>query len=49
MTITTSSHLHAPSILWFEDPAAADPRRAGGKAAALAALAGRLPSRQASS
>jgi pyruvate,water dikinase len=43
MTITTPSQLHAPSILWFEDPAAADPRRAGGKAAALAALAGRLP------
>jgi pyruvate,water dikinase len=43
MTITTSSQLHAPSILWFEDPAAADPRRAGGKAAALAVLADRLP------
>ena len=33
---------HQP-ILWFEDAAAADPRRAGGKAAALAALAGRMP------
>ncbi len=33
---------HQP-ILWFEDAAAADPRRAGGKAAALAALARRMP------
>lgn len=43
MTITTPSQLHAPSILWLEDPATADPRRAGGKAAALAQLADRLP------
>ncbi|HEV2784966.1 MAG TPA: PEP/pyruvate-binding domain-containing protein [Solirubrobacteraceae bacterium] len=33
---------HQP-ILWLEDPAATSPRRTGGKAAALAALAGRLP------
>ncbi len=44
MTITISSPLQtAPSILWFEDPAAGDARRAGGKAAALARLADRLP------
>lgn len=30
-------------ILWFEDAAAADPARAGGKAAALATLAQRMP------
>ncbi|MEA2143055.1 MAG: pyruvate, water dikinase [Solirubrobacteraceae bacterium] len=33
---------HQP-ILWFEDAAAADPRRAGGKAAALATLARHMP------
>ncbi|MBW3608960.1 MAG: PEP/pyruvate-binding domain-containing protein, partial [Actinobacteria bacterium] len=33
----------SPPILWFEDAAAGDPARAGGKAAALAALARRLP------
>ena len=33
---------HQP-ILWLEDPAATSARRTGGKAAALAALAGRLP------
>jgi phosphoenolpyruvate synthase/pyruvate phosphate dikinase len=43
MTTTSTSQLHASSILWFEDPATTDPRRAGGKAAALAALADRLP------
>jgi phosphoenolpyruvate synthase/pyruvate phosphate dikinase len=43
MTFTTPSQLHATSILWFEDSAAADPRRVGGKAAALATLADRLP------
>jgi phosphoenolpyruvate synthase/pyruvate phosphate dikinase len=37
-TLTSRSH-----VLWFEDPAAADPRRAGGKAAALAVLASRHP------
>ena len=43
--MTTALHslpTHQP-ILWFEDAAAADPRRAGGKAAALAALARRMP------
>jgi hypothetical protein len=30
-------------VLWLEDPAAASARRTGGKAAALAGLAGRLP------
>jgi phosphoenolpyruvate synthase/pyruvate phosphate dikinase len=30
-------------VLWLEDPAAASARRTGGKAAALARLAGRLP------
>jgi phosphoenolpyruvate synthase/pyruvate phosphate dikinase len=44
MTTTISSHFPtAASILWFEDPAAADARRVGGKAAALARLADRLP------
>jgi pyruvate,water dikinase len=44
MTITSCSQLPtATSILWFEDAAAADPRRVGGKAAALAELADRLP------
>jgi pyruvate,water dikinase len=43
MTITTPSQLPTPSILWFDDPAAADARRTGGKAAALANLADRLP------
>ncbi|HTN25834.1 MAG TPA: PEP/pyruvate-binding domain-containing protein [Solirubrobacteraceae bacterium] len=43
MTTTSLPHLHAPSILWFEDPATADARRTGGKAAALARLADRLP------
>ncbi len=44
MTITSSSQPQtAASILWFEDSAATDPRRVGGKAAALAALADRLP------
>ncbi|HEV2057977.1 MAG TPA: PEP/pyruvate-binding domain-containing protein [Solirubrobacteraceae bacterium] len=33
----------SPPILWFEDAAAADPAHAGGKAAALATLACRLP------
>jgi pyruvate, water dikinase len=37
-TALISLPTHQP-ILWFEDAAAADPRRAGGKAAALAALA----------
>ncbi len=42
----TTALLRLPTpepILWFEDAAAADPARAGGKAAALAALARRLP------
>jgi pyruvate,water dikinase len=43
MTITIPSQLPTASILWFEDSAAADPRRVGGKAAALAGLADRLP------
>jgi phosphoenolpyruvate synthase/pyruvate phosphate dikinase len=43
MTTTISSHFPPASILWFEDPAAADPRRVGGKAATLARLADRLP------
>ena len=44
MTITISSQLQAaPEILWFEDPSAADARHVGGKAAALAGLADRLP------
>src|SRR4051812_27079394 len=33
----------APAILWLDDPAAADPRLTGGKAASLAELAARLP------
>src|SRR4051794_26291546 len=33
----------APAILWLDDPAAADPRFTGGKAAALAQLAAHLP------
>lgn len=37
-TALLSRPTHQP-ILWFEDPAAADPARAGGKAAALATLA----------
>jgi phosphoenolpyruvate synthase/pyruvate phosphate dikinase len=37
-TITRPAH-----VLWFEDPAAADPGRTGGKAAALAALAPQHP------
>jgi phosphoenolpyruvate synthase/pyruvate phosphate dikinase len=37
-TALLSLPIHQP-ILWFEDAAASDPRRAGGKAAALAALA----------
>jgi len=41
-TALLSLPTHQP-ILWFEDAAAADPRRAGGKAAALAALARRMP------
>jgi len=41
-TALLSLPTHQP-ILWFEDAAAADPRRAGGKAAALAALAHRMP------
>ena len=43
--MTTTLHLlpqHEP-ILWLEDPAAASARHTGGKAAALAALADRLP------
>jgi pyruvate,water dikinase len=43
MTTTLSSHRRTASILWFEDPQAADPRHVGGKAAALASLADRLP------
>ncbi|HUR85538.1 MAG TPA: PEP/pyruvate-binding domain-containing protein [Solirubrobacteraceae bacterium] len=44
MTLTISSQPRtAASILWFEDSAATDPRHVGGKAAALAALADRLP------
>jgi phosphoenolpyruvate synthase/pyruvate phosphate dikinase len=43
MTTTRLSHRRATSILWLEDPAAADARQVGGKAAALARLAGRLP------
>lgn len=43
MTLTLSTQLPTSSILWFEDSAAADPRRVGGKAAALAGLADRLP------
>ncbi len=38
-TALRSLPTHHP-ILWFEDPAAADPARTGGKAAALASLAG---------
>jgi pyruvate,water dikinase len=41
-TALLSLPTHQP-ILWFEDAAAADPRRAGGKAAALAVLARRMP------
>lgn len=41
-TALLSLPTHQP-ILWFEDAAAADPARAGGKAAALAALARDLP------
>ena len=40
MPPTTTSR---SQVLWLEDPAAADPRRTGGKAAALAALASRHP------
>lgn len=39
MTTTLLPQRPTASILWFDDPAAADPRRAGGKAAALARLA----------
>ena len=41
-TALLSLPIHQP-ILWFEDAAAADPARAGGKAAALATLAGHRP------
>ena len=43
--MNTTVHMlpqHQP-ILWLEDPAATSTRRTGGKAAALAALPGRLP------
>jgi len=43
--MNTTVHLfaqHAP-VLWLEDPAATSARRTGGKAAALAGLADRLP------
>ena len=41
MTTSRLSRLRVPSIVWFGDPAAADPGRVGAKAAALARLPGR--------
>ncbi len=43
--MNTTVHLlpQQQPIIWLEDPAAASPRRTGGKAAALAGLADRLP------
>lgn len=43
MTTTLRLFSQHQSILWLQDPAAASARRTGGKAAALAALADRLP------
>jgi pyruvate,water dikinase len=43
MPATVTSLPPSSPVLWLEDPAAADAARAGGKAAALAALAGRHP------
>ena len=43
MNNTVHSLVQHQPILWLEDPAATSARRTGGKAAALAGLAGRLP------